>query len=124
VPEELWTVQAHEIIQNFQLANLSESYDKGSVGIRKMLSTAASAVLEYPVRGVFGGAERIERKDDDYDLEDAQDLERAFRDFLNGYVGVFPFMWKAGNGMHLRPQFSYLSSSKTHQFQPNIYNTY
>src|ERR1700743_887527 len=35
LPEKWWNVQCHEIIQNLEKANLSESYDKGVIGSRK-----------------------------------------------------------------------------------------
>lgn len=83
VPEEFWTVQVHHLIEDMQKANLSESYDKGTVGSRKTLSTAVSSLIEYPVRGTFGGFAEIDDPNDDYDLQSADDLARGFRNFVD-----------------------------------------
>ena len=86
LPEKWWTVQCHEIIESLEKANLSESYDKGVIGSRKTLATAISALIEYPVRGTFAGFPEIQEPDENYDLTNAEDLRRGFRDFLNGCV--------------------------------------
>ncbi|EXJ54384.1 hypothetical protein A1O7_09723 [Cladophialophora yegresii CBS 114405] len=86
LPEKWWTVQCHDIIENLEKANLSESYDKGVIGSRKTLATAISALIEYPVRGTFAGFPRIKDHDEHYDLTNAEDLRRAFRDFLQESV--------------------------------------
>lgn len=83
VPEEFWEVQIKTIINDLVKANLSESYDKGSIGSRKTLSTAVSALLEYPVRGTFGGFAEIDDDNDKYDLSSAEDLSRGFRNFVD-----------------------------------------
>lgn len=86
VPEDFWKVQIHEIIEALEKANLSESYDKGSVGSRKTLATAVSALIEYPVRGTFGGFAEVDDPDDKYDLSSADDLSRGFRNFVDQCV--------------------------------------
>lgn len=86
VPEDFWKVQIHEIIEALEKANLSESYDKGSVGSRKTLATAVSALIEYPVRGTFGGFAEVDDPDDKYDLNSADDLSRGFRNFVDQCV--------------------------------------
>ncbi len=86
LPEKWWNVQCHEIIESLEKANLSESYDKGVIGSRKTLATAVSALIEYPVRGTFAGFPELKDHDEKYDLTDAEDLRRAFRDFLNDCV--------------------------------------
>lgn len=83
VPETWWTVQIKSLIEDLENANLSESYDKGSVGGRKTLSAAISALIEYPVRGTFGGFAQVTDNKHDYDLKSAEDLSRAFRDFVD-----------------------------------------
>ncbi|KAK5950284.1 hypothetical protein OHC33_008753 [Knufia fluminis] len=83
VPEDFWTVQIHNIIEAMQEANLSESYDKGTVGSRRTLSTAVSSLIEYPVRGTFGGFAEIDDPNDNYDLQSADDLSRGFRNFVD-----------------------------------------
>jgi hypothetical protein len=74
------------LIEELQLANLSESYDKGSVGTRKTLATAVSALIEYPVRGTTGGIPKSENSSNKYDLANAEDLTKSFHDFLDGVV--------------------------------------
>lgn len=86
LPEKWWSVQCREIIENLEKANLSESYDKGVIGSRKTLATAISALIEYPVRGTFGGFPEIKDRDEKYDLTNADDLSRSFRDWLNDCV--------------------------------------
>lgn len=83
VPEEFWKVQVYELIQSMEESNLSESYDKGAVGSRMTLATAISALIEYPVRGTFGGFAEIDNDDDNYNLNSAEDISRGFRDFVD-----------------------------------------
>ena len=83
VPEAFWKAQVYEIIEGFEAANLSESYDKGVVGTRKTLATAVSALIEYPVRGTTGGFPKIEDVNHQYDLSKAEDLARSFRNFMD-----------------------------------------
>ena len=58
------------------------------MGIRKTLATAISALIEYPVRGVYGGFEQPEEAAEEgkYDTTSAADLERAFRDLMRQAV--------------------------------------
>jgi len=86
VPEEFWKVQVKQMIEGLELANLSESYDKGAIGSRKTLATAVSALLEYPVRGTSGGFPKIQDPNQEYDLSDSGDLIRAFRNFMDGVI--------------------------------------
>jgi hypothetical protein len=86
LPEKWWKVQCHEIIESLEKANLSESYDKGVIGSRKTIATAVSALIEYPVRGAYGGFPEIKDRDTEYDTTKAEHLSRAFRDFMNDAV--------------------------------------
>lgn len=86
LPEKWWAVQCREIIENLEKANLSESYDKGVIGSRKTLATAIAALIEYPVRGVYGGFPELKDREHNYDTTNADDLARAFRDFLNDAI--------------------------------------
>jgi hypothetical protein len=83
LPKDFWKVQCHDIIENFERSNLSESYDKGVIGSRKTLATAISALIEYPLRGTFGGFAEVDTSNRHYDTGKAEDLVRAFRDFMN-----------------------------------------
>ena len=80
---DFWEVQCHDIIENFEKANLSESYDKGVIGSRKTLATAISALIEYPLRGMFGGFAEVDTSNRHYDQTKADDLVQAFRDFMS-----------------------------------------
>jgi hypothetical protein len=53
-----WNVRIRGLLTKLAEANLSESYDKGAVGTRKTLATAASAVIEAVARGCLGGYPR------------------------------------------------------------------
>jgi hypothetical protein len=83
LPDDFWKVHCNDIIQSLEEAELSESYDKGVIGSRKTLDTAISALIEYPVRGTFGGFRKVQDSSPDYDMSSAEDLSRAFRDFLD-----------------------------------------
>lgn len=84
--DEFWKVQCAAIIDNFEKADLSESYDKGILGSRKTLATAISALIEYPVRGTYGGFEQRKDHSKEYDRTKADELSRAFHDFMNESV--------------------------------------
>ena len=81
-----WKIQVHDMIEGLEKANLSESYDKGVIGSRKTLATAVSALIEYPVRGTYGGFAKIDESKQTYDVTNADDLAQAFREFLNQLV--------------------------------------
>lgn len=83
LPDEFWKVQCQDVIERFEAAGLSESYDKGVIGSRKTVATAISALIEYPVRGTFGGFAQVQDHSREYDLASADDLIRSFRDFLD-----------------------------------------
>lgn len=86
VPDEFWKVHSYDLIEALEESNLSESYDKGQIGSRKTLATAASALVEYPVRGVYGGFPKSDSINEEYDLSKAEELSRAFQDFLDGAI--------------------------------------
>ncbi|KAK6495847.1 hypothetical protein TWF481_002892 [Arthrobotrys musiformis] len=46
ISQDFWTKRVQPLIDDLAKANLSESYDKGSMGIRKTLATAISALIE------------------------------------------------------------------------------
>jgi len=49
VPPEFWTENIKGLATALDDANLSESYDKGSIGIRKTLSTAIASIMCHEV---------------------------------------------------------------------------
>jgi len=88
VTDEFWHQMAAAIITNLEEAELSESYDKGLVGIRRTLATAAAALIEYPTRAVFAGFDEpgSKSKNQQYSMSDPEDLMRAFHDLMYGLV--------------------------------------
>ena len=84
--EDFWKVQIQDIIQELEVANLSESYDKGIIGTRKTVATAISALIEYPVRGTVGGFSKVQGANHQYDLSKADDLSRAFRNLMDEII--------------------------------------
>ena len=88
LPPDFWNVKVQALLTRLGEANLSDSYDKGAMGTRKVLGTAASSVLEMLGRGALGGLNKDSTKRDetDYNLGKAEDLERAWNDVLQGLV--------------------------------------
>ncbi|QIW96312.1 hypothetical protein AMS68_001830 [Peltaster fructicola] len=89
VPADFWKVQVAELIEDLSKAELSESYDKGVLGIRKTLATAGSALIEYPARGSLGGYAEVKSKvpeDKRYDTQNPQDVLQAWKDALQAAV--------------------------------------
>ncbi|KAL2352902.1 PX-associated-domain-containing protein [Cryomyces antarcticus] len=88
VSSDFWQTRCQSLIEEISAAELSESYDKGVLGIRKTLATAISALIEYPARGVLGGFARQEtvKSDANYDKSNSEDILAAFDDFLQQLV--------------------------------------
>lgn len=88
VTSDFWTSQIGGLIEGLEEAELSESYDKGTLGIRKTLATAISALIEYPIRGVLGGFEppTTASEKQQYDINKAAHLERAFKNVMTHAV--------------------------------------
>ncbi|KAK3991487.1 PX-associated-domain-containing protein [Cladorrhinum sp. PSN332] len=85
LPSDFWHVRFQGILEKLAEAQLSESYDKGSLGTRKILATAASSIHEAVSRGILGGIERGEKRDLEakYDRSRAEDLARSWDDGLH-----------------------------------------
>ncbi|EKG17335.1 hypothetical protein MPH_05401 [Macrophomina phaseolina MS6] len=87
VDDAFWKVRIQTIVEKLGAAELSESYDKGSVGLRKTLATAISALIEYPAKGALGG---FPMKNVDpgrkYDTSKPEDVMQAWDDFLQQLV--------------------------------------
>lgn len=86
VAPDFWT-NVKDLVVTLAQGNLSESYDKGSIGIRKTLSTATASIVEYVSRGCLGGyprrAEQTERK---YDTSNPDDVVAAWDEFLQQII--------------------------------------
>jgi hypothetical protein len=87
VDPAFWKTQVRDLIDDLCKAELSESYDKGVLGIRKTLATAVSALIEYPARGCLGGFLEVEgREKREYDVAKPEDVMQAWRDCLQELV--------------------------------------
>jgi hypothetical protein len=87
VSPRFWKVQIEDLIQELSEAELSESYDKGILGIRKTLATAISALIEYPARGCLGGfpkREHYQRRE--YDTTNPEDVLQSWQDCLQELI--------------------------------------
>jgi hypothetical protein len=86
---DFWEKRCQAIIEKLAAAELSESYDKGTIGSRRTLATAISTLLEYPARGCFGGLGQSsgDAKDhDEYDLSEPEDILNAWDAFAQELV--------------------------------------
>ncbi|KAL8721913.1 MAG: hypothetical protein Q9225_001509 [Loekoesia sp. 1 TL-2023] len=87
VTPHFWTDSVYKLATALDDANLSESYDKGSVGIRRTLSTATASIVESVARGRLGGYPRQAPKQDaTYDRANPDDIIRAWDDFLQRII--------------------------------------
>jgi hypothetical protein len=88
LPPEFWHIRFQGILTKLSEAELSESYDKGALGTRKILATAASVVHEAVSRGILGGVPQSPIRDlnSHYDRSKAQDLVRAWEDAVHSLV--------------------------------------
>jgi len=86
VSPEFWKTQVSDIIQELSQAELSESYDKGVLGIRKTLATAISALIEYPARGCLEGIEKDLPAKRTYDTKNADDVLQSWYDAVQCLV--------------------------------------
>ncbi len=88
LPPEFWSVRFQGIVASLGAAELSESYDKGALGTRKTLATAASAIHESVSRGRLGGVPRGETRDlhGTYDGTEAGEVVRAWDDAVHEIV--------------------------------------
>ncbi|KAI7025660.1 hypothetical protein D0869_11797 [Hortaea werneckii] len=87
VSPEFWKERVADLIEELSKAELSESYDKGILGIRKTLATAISALIEYPARASLEGVEKnLPEKDREYDATNPDDVLRSWNDALQGMV--------------------------------------
>ncbi|KAK4554951.1 hypothetical protein LTR86_008099 [Recurvomyces mirabilis] len=88
VSPDFWKTRIADLIDELAQAELSESYDKGILGVRKTLATAISALIEYPARGTLGGVpEKKDReKNKKYDASNPDDVMRSWHDALQEMV--------------------------------------
>jgi len=89
VSADFWKVRVADIIDELSQADLSESFDKGILGIRKTLATAISALIEYPARGCLAGLPEVKDEKPElrkYDVKSPDDVLQAWQDCLQALV--------------------------------------
>ncbi|KAL9001676.1 MAG: hypothetical protein Q9188_005359 [Gyalolechia gomerana] len=87
VTPHFWTDSIRQLATALDDANLSESYDKGSVGIRRTLSTATASIVESVARGRLGGYPKQATKEHtSYDQTNPEHLIQAWDDFLQRII--------------------------------------
>ncbi|KAI2470362.1 PX-associated-domain-containing protein [Annulohypoxylon bovei var. microspora] len=88
LPSKFWATKFRSIMKRFGEANLSDSYDKGTLGSRKRLASAASVIHESVTRGLLSGIPNNELPNlyGTYDLHTAEDLSRAWNDMVQHLV--------------------------------------
>ncbi|KAF2433180.1 hypothetical protein EJ08DRAFT_584187 [Tothia fuscella] len=89
VTPDFWEKRCQSLVEKLAAAELSESYDKGTIGSRRTLATAISTLLEYPARGVYGGLGRKidnSKAPEEYDLSEPEDVLEAWDAFAQELV--------------------------------------
>jgi hypothetical protein len=86
VSADFWKVRITDIIDELSQAELSESFDKGVLGIRKTLATAISALIEYPAKASLGGLKEKKTEKRKYDVKNPEDVLQAWQDCLQALV--------------------------------------
>lgn len=90
LPPNFWPINFQGIMIRLADANLSESYDKGTLGTRKTLATGASVIHEALTRGLLGGVPqgtgKIDLKQAKYDTTQAPELARAWNECVRELV--------------------------------------
>lgn len=90
LPSDFWHRKFQGIMTGLADADLSESYDKGTLGTRKTLAALASVVHEAVTRGILGGVAKgqgnIDLKSAKYDTAQASELERAWDECVRELV--------------------------------------
>ncbi|KAG8527460.1 uncharacterized protein KY384_007612 [Bacidia gigantensis] len=87
VTAEAWSGKIAVLASALADCNLSESYDKGAIGIRRTLSTAIASIVESVSRGVLGGlAKQPGVPGRKYDPSNPEDVQTAWDDLLQQAV--------------------------------------
>ena len=86
--DEFWQDKIRALVAKLAEAELSESYDKGAIGSRKALATAASSIAEYVARGMLGGYPVAKGNDakKEYDTSKPADVVQGFDDLMHGVI--------------------------------------
>ncbi|KAG9195763.1 hypothetical protein G6011_00884 [Alternaria panax] len=90
--EGWWSDKIQTLVARMAEAELSESYDKGAIGSRKALATAASSIAEYVARGMLGGyaaaKKKKEKKDGskEFDTSKPEDVIQGFEELVRDAI--------------------------------------
>lgn len=86
--DEFWQDKIRTLVAKLAEAELSESYDKGAIGSRKALATAASSIAEYVARGMLGGypVTKGQEAKKQYDTNKPEDVIQGFDDLMHGVI--------------------------------------
>ncbi|KAI1762245.1 PX-associated-domain-containing protein [Hypoxylon sp. FL1150] len=88
LPSDFWSSKFRALMKRLGEADLSESYDKGTLGSRKRLASAASVIHECITRGLLSGVpdDTLPDLHGKYDIHKAKDLNRAWDDVVQHLV--------------------------------------
>lgn len=88
VSNSFWKVRCKGIIRQLGEAQLSESYDKGSLTRRKTLAAISSTILAPLVRGLIGGVHKtkVEEANKIYEATNSVHVASAWDDFVQQLV--------------------------------------
>lgn len=84
-----WQDKIQTLVARMAEAELSESYDKGAIGSRKALATAASSIAEYIGRGMLGGYPVAQKEGDgkrQYDTSKSEDVLEAWEECARSFI--------------------------------------
>lgn len=86
--ESWWSDKIQTLVARMAEAELSESYDKGAIGSRKALATAASSIAEYVARGMLGGYPAAKNKESkkEYDTSKPEDVIQGFEELVKDAI--------------------------------------
>lgn len=86
--ESWWSDKIQTLVARMAEAELSESYDKGAIGSRKALATAASSIAEYVARGMLGGYSAAKKKESkkEYDTSKPEDVIQGFEELVKDAI--------------------------------------
>ena len=87
VGRQFWTRDVTDLVSAVADASLSESYDKGNVGIRKTVSLFIASLVEEVSRGILGGFNVAPVAQDHlFDTSNPKDLEASFNELMRQFL--------------------------------------
>ncbi|TIB65178.1 hypothetical protein E3P78_00703 [Wallemia ichthyophaga] len=118
ISPELWQQVAQGLLERLAAQDLSDSFDKGLLGKRKILGQGIIVIAEYALRGVLGGLPRKNQstypkdaRECSYDPQNPTDVQNAWSDFLQGLV----------YGNYVEDLIAYVEKTDNLQDLPSLY---